>query len=89
MYCATRSLLVRGTADDSVRSSAAEPLRFADFLYGDVNSKSLSGTFDDLDQYRTLLTWKADQWVNLLKKYVYRLFTLNIQFPNAFEAVFV
>jgi hypothetical protein len=88
MYCATRSLLVRGTAGDSVKRSAAEHLRFSDFLYGDVNSKSLPGTFDDLDQYRTLLTWTADQWVNLLKKYVYRLFTLNIQFPNAFEAVF-
>jgi hypothetical protein len=89
MFSATRSLLVRGTVGDSVRRSAAEPLRFSDFLYGDVNSKSLPGTFDDLDQYRTLLTWKADQWVNLLKKYVHRLFTLDIQFPNAFEAVFV
>jgi hypothetical protein len=63
----------KSTCSGSIKTSTTDRLVSADFLYGDLDSKSLAGTFGDLERYEALLTWKADQWVNLLKKYVCRL----------------
>ena len=53
--------------------SDAGPAKKVDFLYGDVNGKDLSVTFDDLEDYAILDKWSAQDWSKLLDKWIFLL----------------
>lgn len=44
--------------------------KIADFLYGDSRGKDLPPAFDDLEDYAALEQWSAQDWADLLSKWV-------------------
>ncbi|WRT68029.1 uncharacterized protein IL334_005004 [Kwoniella shivajii] len=57
---------------DYMESRATDTLADAvigDFLYGEKDGKDLPIAFEDLKDYATLESWKAEDWVSLLDKY--------------------
>ncbi|KAG9018965.1 hypothetical protein FRB90_007729 [Tulasnella sp. 427] len=51
-------------------NSVADPVRNADFLYGDKDGKDIPQMMGEVDRYDELTKWTNDQWVNVLSKYV-------------------
>lgn len=45
-------------------------LTLLDFLYANKDAKDLNRTFDDLKWYDTLLSWRSNQWSDLITRYV-------------------
>ncbi|WWC62849.1 uncharacterized protein I303_105447 [Kwoniella dejecticola CBS 10117] len=57
---------------DYMESRATDVLADAvigDFLYGEKDGKDLPVAFEDLKDYQTLESWKAEDWISLLDKY--------------------
>lgn len=46
----------------------------SDYLYEPEDGSGLSSYMDDIPQFDELLTWTNEQWVELINKYVARLF---------------
>lgn len=57
------------TAETRLTDILSDPI-IADCLYGDADSKSLPDVFNDLKRYDLLLTWSAEQWIDVLNKYL-------------------
>lgn len=66
--------LVDRTKYQDIKQCEVNPREFIDtaivaFLYGSRDGKSLKDWIIDLEEYDVLLTWEADQWIEILRKY--------------------